>query len=851
MILWSGIRSPGKTATKVKFFHNGDTLVYNADAFQLAEGSMLDALIRQLPGAELKDDGRILVNGRFVEALLLNGEDFFRGDNRLMLDNLPAYMVRHLKVYEKESDAARATGMDFGSKQLVMDVRLKRDYEETWLANVEAGGGSEQRWLGSAFALRMTKNSRLAAYAKANNLNDTRRPGENTEWTPEKMPQGQKTVRSAGAEYLVKDRDGKWKVTGDVLAEHTDESVETRVSGMEFLPGQSVWRRSESQCNNHDVKVQTVHNMELFLARSKYILFLQPAGSYRSWRHDSHSSSATFNDDPSLYVPDAAALLDSIRQPHAGRLLQRLAANRTLYQTHESGRAYHAGFAGAGYVTMNADRTKFLQYKGSVNYNGQQLSNYSHYLYDYPLSGASSDYRNRYAHTEPNHQLTYEAVVDYQAMFTQQIYYGADYSFTQTLRSYDYSLYRLDRLAGYGAADDAPLGMLPSEVDYFQTIDLQNSSRERSTDTRHQLNLRGKWSRKFGPDQKYDINVNAELPFILALNTLDYRRANFDGRTHRTRLLVEPDLISQLTWNQGRDCLSFEYQGHPTLPEMTRLLDIRSDADPLNITTGNPDLHTIFNHVLILQGRSNRPVRQRTLDYTLRATFAQNAIAMGYTYDRQTGIHHYRPENVNGNRLFSASVNYSIPLDRKHHLTLRTSTYAQRQHGVDLIGGERSTVRTDWITERLTLDWQLGRVRLGAKGYVGYNQSHSHRDGFQTQHVWDFNYGPTLNAELPWHLQLKTDLTMYSRRGFASPSANTNDLVWNARLSRHFTKPGLTLAIDGFDILHQLSNYTYMMNSQGRTETFHNSLPSYVVAHLIWHLSKKPKRKPVEVEYVK
>lgn len=47
------------TATKVKFYNKGDTVVYNADAFQLAEGSMLDALVKQLPGVELKSDGRI------------------------------------------------------------------------------------------------------------------------------------------------------------------------------------------------------------------------------------------------------------------------------------------------------------------------------------------------------------------------------------------------------------------------------------------------------------------------------------------------------------------------------------------------------------------------------------------------------------------------------------------------------------------------------------------------------------------------------------------------------------------------------------------------------------------------
>ena len=76
-------------ATKVKIAYKGDTVVFNADAFNMPEGSMLDALVKQLPGAELKDDGQIFVNSRKIDNLTLNGKDFFRGDNKVMLDNLP------------------------------------------------------------------------------------------------------------------------------------------------------------------------------------------------------------------------------------------------------------------------------------------------------------------------------------------------------------------------------------------------------------------------------------------------------------------------------------------------------------------------------------------------------------------------------------------------------------------------------------------------------------------------------------------------------------------------------------------------------------------------------------------
>ena len=89
------------TATRVKFYTKKDIVVFNADAFEMAEGSMLDALIKQLPGVELRDNGQIYVNGRFVESLLLNGENFFDKDRNVMLENLPSYMVNNVKVYER------------------------------------------------------------------------------------------------------------------------------------------------------------------------------------------------------------------------------------------------------------------------------------------------------------------------------------------------------------------------------------------------------------------------------------------------------------------------------------------------------------------------------------------------------------------------------------------------------------------------------------------------------------------------------------------------------------------------------------------------------------------------------
>ena len=151
---------------------------------------------------------------------------------------------------------------------------------------------------------------------------------------------------------------------------------------------------------------------------------------------------------------------------------------------------------------------------------------------------------------------------------------------------------------------------------------------------------------------------------------------------------------------------------------------------------------------------------------------------------------------------------------------------------------------THWLTDRLRIDYKINKkVKLGAKGYIGYGRSTSSREDFATVNVYDFHYGLTSLVNMPFGLQLSTDLTMYSRRGYASSAANTNDLVWNARLSRTFPKVGLTVMLDAFDILGNLSNISQVLNSQGRTETYRNSLPRYIMAHVIYRLNKKPKNK--------
>ena len=138
---------------------------------------------------------------------------------------------------------------------------------------------------------------------------------------------------------------------------------------------------------------------------------------------------------------------------------------------------------------------------------------------------------------------------------------------------------------------------------------------------------------------------------------------------------------------------------------------------------------------------------------------------------------------------------------------------------------------------------------MGIMGALTWRNIDSKRVDFSRISAFDYKYGLNAILQLPWKLQLGTDLTVYGRRGYEGSTMNTDDVVWNARLSRPFMKGKITCMLDAFDILGDLSNITSAINAQGRTETWTNTLLRYVMFHVAWNMTtKRIKNKELRVE---
>ena len=103
---------------------------------------------------------------------------------------------------------------------------------------------------------------------------------------------------------------------------------------------------------------------------------------------------------------------------------------------------------------------------------------------------------------------------------------------------------------------------------------------------------------------------------------------------------------------------------------------------------------------------------------------------------------------------------------------------------------------------------------------------------------YEFSYGLNVNLMAPWGMTVSTGLNNNSRRGYSDKSMNTNELIWNAQLSQSFLKgKPLSVTLQFYDILHNQSNLSRMINERLRRDTEYNSINSYAMLHLIYRFN--------------
>ena len=802
---------------------SGDTLVYNTAAFRVAEGSMLEELIKKYPGVTIEEDGTIKLNGKTVNRILMKGKDFFGTDKDMALKNISVDAVDKIKFYDKKSDFSRITGIDDGEEETVLDLQMKQGVADGFFSNTDAGYGTKDRYMFRNTTNYYNDNSQYTLMLSANNLNNQ---GFSDGGGRGFRGGGGGLVAPKQAGFNFAYENSKVELGGNVRVNHRNTDSQRWSSSEVFMPqiGSNQFSNSRSVSHGRSSNFNADFRLEWKPDTMTNIIF-RPSVSYSTSDSWSKSASATFRENPFDYVElyekamygDVFGMLDSI----------------AINSSNNESMSASENFSVNGNLQVNrrlAKPGRNITFRGNFSYSNGENKNYSlNSVKYYQATAGSSGYdRKRYS-TTPSTNWNYNLRLSYTEPLLKNLFLQLNYSFNDSYSNSDRATYIFDDLADYVMTlnHNWLLPGLPPGYEQYRSDSLSRNSLYRTQ--RHDVQVMF----RYVTDK---MNINAGVSYIPQRTEMSYKYFGIDTLLTRNVYNISPNIRFRYRWSK-QTSLNFNYRGSTSQPSMTDLLDITDDSDPLNITKGNPGLKPSFSNRVMLTFNTYNVDAQRGFNVYANFNNTLNSISRKATYDEVTGATTTQPDNINGNWSVSGGLVFNSAIPANTKFTYSTHTDANFNNSVSYISMSRqsssvkSKAKTLNLSERLNFNYRSDNFDISLSGYVRYSNSKSNVQPENEMNVFDFSYGPSANYTFPWYnIKLSTNISMSSRRGYSDPEANTDELLWNAQLSASFLpKNALTFSVQLYDILHQQSNISRMVDALSRRDTETNAIYSYIM----------------------
>ena len=804
-----------------------DTVIYNAGAFRVPQGSMLEELVKKLPGAEVDENGKITINGKEVRKIMMNGKEFFSGDTETAMKNVPVEMVEKLKAYDKQSDLARVTGIDDGEEETVLDLTVKKGMNKGWFGNVDAAYGTEDRYSGSAIMNRYDDAQQMTLLGNANNVGGRGFPGGGGGFRGGGGGGGGGLQANKDAGFNFAFEKGNIEMGGDVRYRHRDTDSKTKSASETFLQSGNSFSNSLRNSLGCSENIEANFRLEWEPDSMTNIIF-RPRFTFDRSDNWSESTSATFNENP----------FDLTQDPLREAYNPAFNWGDTLVNTNRSKTQSNSdSWNASGSLQVNRrlnNEGRNITFRGSYSYSDSENKSISASEVKYfQTQNGRNDIRNRYNVT-PGKNWNYSAQFTYSEPILYQTFLQFSYRFTESYSKNDRSTYDFSKDYPNYLFDGFPI--VPNN--YEDYIDNEQSQFSEYYNYTHEAQAMLRVIR-----DKYQFNIGfTALP---QKTKMEYKYLKIDTTVTRNVLNFTPNVRFRYNWTKQHQ-IDIRYQGRSSQPSMTDMLDFLDDTDPLNIRQGNPGLKPSFSHNLNANYRKYIIEKQRGIFATLGGQLTQNSVSSMVTYDTETGGRTTRPENINGNWNVNGNFGFNTALrNKKFNVSTNTrATYSNQvqylaQNGID---SRKNTTRTINVGENLRgsyrQDWDNNmQVEFSLTGNLNYQHAENKLQPDRNLDTYIFAYGGSTNLTFPWGTSLSTDISMNSRRGFSEASMNTNELLWNAQVSHRLFNGAASLSLQFYDILHEQSNISRTINAAMRNDTESNAINSYCMLHFIYRLN--------------
>lgn len=775
----------------------GDTISYSAAAIPLHDGAVLEDLIKKIPGAELGENGKILLNGKEINKIMIDGKEFFTNNPEIALKNLPADAVKEVKTYDRKSETARATGIDDGEENNVLDVTIKEGMKKGWFGNIILGGGYKDKYESGAMINRFKGDMQVSVIGAVNNTNGQ---GYNDIADADvgvggRGSFGENTMQTAGVNFSI-DRE-KFELHADVSYNHNNQYTYRKDMRETFLTTGSSF---ETKLNSNNVFSNDLRND---------IRLRWKPDSLTTINIDHHSGYRTDNS----FTDISSATLDNSRD----------SVNKILSFIND----YNKQYSFNGHIMINRRLGK----------KGRNIT------LDIGYGATDSDVN------ELNLSDTYFHTIDSMSIIRRKtnsqnnnINYRINLSYTEPL--WKDAFIRLAYRYNSNSSKTLRVPLFTNEVTTDLDIIRNNSE---NYNNRHiaEATLQGKFK---------IVNYNLSMGIVPITTHTEIHEGVNAGLDNTHRSLNFQPMANMVIRLDNRRQIRLTYRGMSVTPSATNLQEVIDISDPMNLKFGNPELKNSYNQSMIMSYSGYNAEKGSSIMMHIMANNTINGITQRTIYDYQTGVRATRAENINGNWQTNAMMIFNSPLKNKK-FNAGTNLYTNYSHRVGYSSiqnnANSSTINISdnvMVGNKLFASYRNEVFDCYLAANFDSNITRNNQNSNNDRNTFNFGVSGNTNINLPWDMFFSTDISYTSRRGY-SEGYNNNYVLWNAQISKNFLKnKQATIRIKVYDILQSKENTFRTMAFDYTIDTETNIVGSYFIVHFVYRINsmnrKGPKRGP-------
>ncbi len=817
-----------------------DTVEYNASSFKTNDNDMLLDLLKKLPGVEVSDAGAVTYNGKSISKITIEGKTFFLNDPQMATNNIPANVIRKVKVLQKKSEQAEFTGIDDGEEQTVLDLTLKQGAQAGGIiGNLLAGGGHDlQDWSNPAdgswryqtnvFTGKFSEKTMLAFVANANN-NNARGFGDFSG----DMMRGMGGGAGGGSRSGITN---SWMVGANAASNFFDEKM--RLGGNYANTGS-------------ETAVETTSYKETYLEDGSTLIYDKGGENYTNSYGNRFGLELEhkFSDNTSiLFRPDVNWGKGNFSNM-SRNVTYRNSTDNKISEGWNGNVGNNENWTTSGFFLLRQrlgipGRTLSL----SVNYNlsGNETDGYNQSdITNYITQTEKKDSIVNQHYQQGSHNTGIGGRLTYTEPVGNGFYLSANYSY-----NWNKSKSRKDTYDG----------IVPPVFDEFDHG--YDPAGEVINPTYSNEILNQYVNQSIGADLMYQKDkLHAQIGFS-AKPTMTHNETTRNGimETYRDTVVNwAPSAMIFYDMTESSNIRLF-YRGNSSQPSVNQLMPVPDNSDPLNVSFGNPQLKPYFSHNMRFEFRRTNRSTFSTLSLNFNGGIVQNPI-VNATWYGLNGAQYSLP--VNGHNSGNASLRgfFNSPI-AKSNFSVSNMVNASYSKSGSYVGkasfdmspyyseGEMdygkflgdhgdldndpyfslNTIRSVSATDRLRLTYRSDNLELQAGGRTTYRKSWYTVATSNSNDTWNNQ----VSLEADWTIartwELESDFNYNWYNGYSV--AQDPECIMNASVSKTFSN--CTLMLKMYDIFNQSKSLSVTDASNYHMESYSNTLGRYIMLTFTW-----------------